>query len=355
MAIKVLTLDGLTYFASKFKAWVTEGFVAKESGKGLSTNDYTTTEKNKLAGVATGAQVNVVESVKVNGTTLAVSSKAVNIDLSTKSDVSAIPKFAVEVVTSLPTSNISTSTLYLVANSGSGNNAYDEYIYANSKWEKLGTIDVDLSGYTTDGEFTGHTGDSTIHVSSTEKSTWNGKQDKLIAGTNITISGTTISAKDTTYGVASTSANGLMSASDKSKLDAITASADAVSFTRNLSTGTKIGTITINGTGTDLYCEKNTDTTYNNATTSTAGLMSASDKTKLDSVESTYATKSALQTLQNTVDSLDIPDGVVVDSALSSTSTNPVQNKVINSALAEKLSSSDAVALTTAEIDAAFA
>ena len=30
-------------------------FVAKESGKGLSTNDYTTAEKNKLAGIAAGA------------------------------------------------------------------------------------------------------------------------------------------------------------------------------------------------------------------------------------------------------------------------------------------------------------
>lgn len=30
-------------------------FVAKEDGKGLSSNDYTTTEKNKLAGIAEGA------------------------------------------------------------------------------------------------------------------------------------------------------------------------------------------------------------------------------------------------------------------------------------------------------------
>ena len=34
-------------------------FVEKESGKGLSTNDYTTDEKNKLAGIETGAEVNV--------------------------------------------------------------------------------------------------------------------------------------------------------------------------------------------------------------------------------------------------------------------------------------------------------
>ena len=35
------------------------GKVDKVSGKGLSTNDYTTTEKNKLAGIAAGAEVNV--------------------------------------------------------------------------------------------------------------------------------------------------------------------------------------------------------------------------------------------------------------------------------------------------------
>lgn len=48
-----------------------------------------------------------------------------------------------------------------------------------------------------------------------------GKQDKLTAGTNITIIGGTINAKDTTYGNASASVAGLMSAADKSKLDKI--------------------------------------------------------------------------------------------------------------------------------------
>src|SRR5690606_3323 len=33
--------------------------VDKEVGKGLSTNDYTTAEKNKLAGIAAGADVSV--------------------------------------------------------------------------------------------------------------------------------------------------------------------------------------------------------------------------------------------------------------------------------------------------------
>lgn len=39
-------------------------------------------DKSKLDGIAAGAQVNVLESVKVNGTALSVSEKSVNIDLS---------------------------------------------------------------------------------------------------------------------------------------------------------------------------------------------------------------------------------------------------------------------------------
>lgn len=57
--------------------------VDKVSGKGLSTNDYTTTEKNKLSGVASGAQVNVIETVKVNGTAQSVTGKAVDITVPT--------------------------------------------------------------------------------------------------------------------------------------------------------------------------------------------------------------------------------------------------------------------------------
>ena len=57
------------------------------------------------------------------------------------------------------------------------------------------------------------------------------------------------------------------------------------------------------------------------ATTSANGLMSSSDKTKLDGI-ATGATK------------------VTVDSSLSSSSTNPVQNKVINTALNSKANSS---------------
>ena len=74
---KYLDLDGLSYLWDK----ITTKFVAKETGKGLSTNDFTTTEKTKLAGIEAGAEANDIESVSVNGTALTPVNKGVNIPI----------------------------------------------------------------------------------------------------------------------------------------------------------------------------------------------------------------------------------------------------------------------------------
>lgn len=152
---KFLDLTGLTSFTGKIKAWATGLFVAKEAGKGLSTNDYTTTEKNKLATL----EPLTIKVVKVNGSSLTPDgSKAVNIDLSTYAlktavtqeiaqAVSGIKSFEAKVVAELPEGG-QASILYLVANEDEEEqNAYDEYLWINNKYEKLGTRSIDLSQY----------------------------------------------------------------------------------------------------------------------------------------------------------------------------------------------------------------
>lgn len=67
--------------------------VDKIEGKGLSTNDFTTDDKNKLEGIAAGAQVNVIESISVNGVVQTILKKNINITVPTgaladKSEVS---------------------------------------------------------------------------------------------------------------------------------------------------------------------------------------------------------------------------------------------------------------------------
>ena len=63
------------------------------------------------------------------------------------SAIGNVNSFEVQVVASLPASGAE-YTIYLVPNGNSGNNARDEYMWINNAWEKLGTTDVDLSGYT---------------------------------------------------------------------------------------------------------------------------------------------------------------------------------------------------------------
>ena len=124
---------------------------------------------------------------------------------------------------------------------------------------------------------------------------------------------------NTTYADATTSAHGLMTAADKTKLNGIAANAN--NYTHPSShPATMITEDTTHRFVTDT--EKSTwnaKASTSVATTSANGLMSSTDKSKLDGIAS-GANKT------------------VVDDALSSTSTNPVQNKVINTALAGKAS-----------------
>ena len=64
--------------------------VDKVSGKGLSTNDYTTTEKNKLAGIASGAEVNqnAFSNVVVGSTTIAADSKTDSLTIAAGTGIS---------------------------------------------------------------------------------------------------------------------------------------------------------------------------------------------------------------------------------------------------------------------------
>ena len=108
-----------------------------------------------------------------------------------------IPKFDIKVVESLPTTEISKSTLYLVVNNaGKGNNLYTEYIWLENvgqagHWEKLGEQELDLSGYYTSGET-----DDAISTALNDYVKKNGT-DRLITATEAAQIGTNKAAIET--------------------------------------------------------------------------------------------------------------------------------------------------------------
>lgn len=61
------------------------------------------------------------------------------------SAVGNISQFSFEIVNSLPSSNISTSKIYLVAKTTSGTNqVYTEYAYVNNAWEIIGDTSMTI-------------------------------------------------------------------------------------------------------------------------------------------------------------------------------------------------------------------
>ena len=79
----VMNEDRLTLYDGLIKTHITNTTVAKETGKGLSTNDYTTTEKNKLAGIADGANKTIVDSALNTSSTNPVQNKIITKEITT--------------------------------------------------------------------------------------------------------------------------------------------------------------------------------------------------------------------------------------------------------------------------------
>jgi len=151
--------------------------VDKVQGKGLSTNDYTTEEKNKLASLENyddtevKTDINNLKTNKADKSEIPEKTSELTNDSGyitnavdnllnyykknetfTKQEVndliSAITTMDLRVVEELPTQDISTTTIYLVPkNPSETNNAYDEYIYVSNNWEFIGSTEVDLTDY----------------------------------------------------------------------------------------------------------------------------------------------------------------------------------------------------------------
>lgn len=224
----------------------------KVSGKGLSTNDYTTAEKTKLAGIEAGAEVNqdAFSNIKVGSTIVAADDKTDTLELVAGSNVTLTPDASNDKVTIA-----ATDTTYSSKAAASGGTAVS-LVTTGEKYtwnSKAGAAVNSLTSTSTTAALSAAQG----------KALNDNKAAKSDAIKNITRSGTTFTAtkadgttftftqqdNNTTYSNATTSAAGLMSAADKTKLNGIAAGAQ-------VNPGV--------------------------ATTSAAGLMSAADKTKLN-------------------------------------------------------------------------
>ena len=133
-------------------------------------NNYTTNEKTKLASLNNYDDTEIKEDITDLETTKAdkteipdVSNFITNtvdnlVNYYKKSEtytqaevnslISTLSGLKLEVVQTLPTEDISTSTIYLVPKTtAETGDVYDEYIYVSNNWEHIGSTTADLTGY----------------------------------------------------------------------------------------------------------------------------------------------------------------------------------------------------------------
>lgn len=179
--VRVTLTDGTTsYFSVRNGAKGSDANVTRQNietalngsgGKNLSTNDYTDEDKDKLAGVEEGANKNVKPdwnesdtdsdafirnkpdlSGFITRTVNDLGNYYLKSETYTKEEVAAligaIRQFHYEVYTSRPATGEG-NVLYLIGPTGSGSDKYEEYVYANNGWVKIGDTSIDLSGYVT--------------------------------------------------------------------------------------------------------------------------------------------------------------------------------------------------------------
>ena len=97
-------------------------FVQAETGKGLSTNDFTTDEKNKLSNIEAGANENIIEGIAVNNVDITPINKRVNLVVPTKvSDLTNDEKFQTdtEVASAIKNSGYQANVIETVKVNGS--------------------------------------------------------------------------------------------------------------------------------------------------------------------------------------------------------------------------------------------
>ena len=302
-------------------------------------NNYTTAEKEKLAGIEADAEVNVIETVKVDNIPLTVTNKTVNIDLFDKADKvvpSAVGNLAgLDATGNLIDSGIS-GTLDPVPTENSGNLVTSGTVYdaLDGKTDKVtGATSGNFAGLDTNGNLT----DSGSKASDFATAGQGDKADSAVQ--TVSIAGGTPVGADNDGNVdiplSTSTTDGAMSAADKTKLDGIASGAEA-NVQSDWNESDSSSDAFIRNKPANLVQDANYVHTDNNYTaaekTKLAGIASGaevnvqSDWTETDSDSDAFIkNKPSLATVATSGsydDLLDVPENIVQDANYVHTDNN---------------------------------
>ena len=274
-----------------------------------------------------------------------------------KTMISNLANLRIEVVNELPSTG-ETNVVYLVKKAGTNPDVHDEYVYVEGNWEKIGNTEVDLSNY--------YTKDQVYTKSETYSQEEVGTliteiEGKIPTIPNVETSMSGVGNVITSIDVDASNKHKIaavkgISVYSKSEIDEKLSDSGLGDVIAEAPFTTADRVITSGGAGKTV---KDSGILLTNLATKEFVNQFEPEWDKIANKPSTFTPSAHTHTVSQITDfptlgalaskdkvdesdlNFNIPEGVVVDSALSTTSENPVQNKVITNALSSYVKTAD--------------
>lgn len=273
-----------------------------------------------------------------------------------KTMISNLANLRIEVANELPSTG-ETNVIYLVKKAGTNLDVHDEYVYVEGNWEKIGNTEVDLSNY--------YTKDQVYTKSETYSQEEVGTliteiEGKIPTIPNIETSMSGVGNVITSIDVDASNKHKIaavkgISVYSKSEIDEKLSDSGLGDVIAEAPFTTADRVITSGGAGKTV---KDSGILLTNLATKEFVNQFEPEWNKIAHKPETFVPSAHTHTISQITDfpklgtlaskdkidesdlNFDIPEGVVVDSELSSTSENAVQNKIITNALSSKVEQS---------------
>ena len=320
----------------------------------VNTNLTNEISQIRTVNIPNAIKESIIDNLDSTATDKALSANQGNI---LKTMIGNLANLRIEVVTKLPSTG-EVNVIYLVKKVGKNPDVHDEYIYVENTWEKIGNTEVDLSNYYTKEQVYSK---SEVYTKTEVDNIKNDIESNIPTIPNVETGMTGVGNVITSIEVDAINKHKVIatkgtSVYSKAEIDEKLFDSGFGDVIAEAPFTTSDRVITSSGAGKTI---KDSGILLTNLATKEFVNQFEPKWNKIANKPSTFTPSAHTHTVNQITDfptlgalaskdkvdksdlNFNIPEGVVIDSALSATSKNPVQNKVITNTLSSYVKTAD--------------
>lgn len=320
----------------------------------VNTNLTNEISQIRTVNIPNAIKESIIDNLDSTATDKALSANQGNI---LKTMIDNLANLRIEVVTKLPSTG-EVNVIYLVKKVGKNPDVHDEYIYVENTWEKIGNTEVDLSNYYTKEQVYSK---SEVYTKTEVDNIKNDIESNIPTIPNVETGMTGVGNVITSIEVDAINKHKVIatkgtSVYSKAEIDEKLFDSGFGDVIAEAPFTTSDRVITSSGAGKTI---KDSGILLTNLATKEFVNQFEPEWNKIANKPSTFTPSAHTHTVNQITDfptlgalaskdkvnesdlNFNIPEGVVIDSALSATSKNPVQNKVITNTLSSYVKTAD--------------